>query len=160
MSGVNYSHLKHFIVRPALTLIGMDSLAAINLVTGTALAESGGQYLMQVGGGPALGLWQMEPATERDCWVNFIGYQPDLSTQIQSILAPHSVSNQRTNQLIWNLYYGAIMCRIKYYRSPLPLPTYNDANGLANYHKSVYNSALGAANAENNIPLFEEAINV
>jgi len=57
-------HLRREIIAPALRHIGMWSGAAENLLLGTAAVESRmGTYLRQVGGGPALGIWQVEPVT-------------------------------------------------------------------------------------------------
>ncbi|XQZ98796.1 hypothetical protein ACOZ4Y_02380 [Komagataeibacter rhaeticus] len=65
MNGLDLTQFKLGIVAPALDMIGLGGAAAINLLTGTALAESGLTYVQQNGGGPALGLWQMEPCTAR-----------------------------------------------------------------------------------------------
>ncbi|WP_328286209.1 hypothetical protein [Kozakia baliensis] len=74
MEGVDISQFKHLIVVPTLAALGLGSPSAVNLVTGTALAESRGAYLRQINGGPALGFWQMEPATHDDCWENFLNF--------------------------------------------------------------------------------------
>jgi hypothetical protein len=158
MSGIALSQLKYAVVEPALLAIGLAGTAALNLVTGTALVESGAQYVQQING-PALGLWQMEPATEQDCWTNFLGYNTALAAQVKALLAPYNSVDQRTQQLVSNMLYAAAMCRIKYRRAAPPLPAYNDAAGMADYHKSVYNTALGAANVATNTPLFQQAIN-
>jgi hypothetical protein len=57
MTGLNIPHLKYDVIESTLVALGLASTAALNLVTGTALVESGAQYLVQNGGGPALGLW-------------------------------------------------------------------------------------------------------
>lgn len=160
MTGIDIAQLKYDVVEPALVAIGMASTAALNLVTGTALAESGGVFLKQIGGGPALGLWEMEPATEIDCWANWLDYQPALSAMVKALLWPYNTTAQRTNQLIGNLPYGAAMCRIRYRRAAPPLPAYNDAAGMAAYWKQNYNSALGAGAADvAHATLFKAAIN-
>jgi hypothetical protein len=152
--GVNLKQLKYEVVQPTLIALGLMSTAALNLVTGTALAESGAGYLKQVGGGPALGLWQVEPATEQDIWKNFLAYRHDLCTKLHGLLAPGAT----TPQLVGNLLYGAAICRLKYLRAPEILPAAQDAAGMASFHKRIYNSALGAANPEANAPLFQQAI--
>ncbi len=158
MTGLNLTQLKQLIVKPALTLIGLDTPVAINLVTGTAVVESKVEYLHQVGSGPALGLWQMEPATERDCWTNYLKFNASLMEKVEALLAPYTVVNQRTQQLVWNLYYAASMCRIRYKRSPKALPG-NVAVELANYWKTVYNSNLGAGAVDaSHIAMFRQAI--
>lgn len=42
MSGIDAGQLKHLVVAPALAALGLDGDVAVNLVTGTALAESRG----------------------------------------------------------------------------------------------------------------------
>lgn len=155
MSGLDLSQLKDFIVTPALTVLGAHfcTPAGINLLTGTALVESGCVYVHQLNSGPALGLWQMEPATHDDIWTNFLAYQSALKQSLQTIMS----SDALLTQLVTNLSYACCMARIKYYRSPIALPAANDAAGMAQYHVSIYNAG-GAANATVNTPLFQQAI--
>lgn len=157
MSGLNLAQIKNEIVRPTLDYLGLGGNAAVNLLTGTALAESDTTYLRQIGGGPALGLWQMEPATHDDCWVNFLCFpaQSRLATKLEAMLAPDL---PRQQQLITNLRYACAMARIRFYRVREPLPAADDPAGMSQYHKRWYNSPLGAANALGNIPDFKAAI--
>lgn len=160
MTGLNLAQLKHLIVAPTLTAIGLNSPAAVNLVTGTALVESGAAALSQIGGGPALGLWQMEPFTENDCWGSYLAFQPDLAARVRALMVPAVSAAARTNQLVGNLPYAAAMCRIKYRRAAAPLPAADDAAGLAGYWKAAYNSADGAGLVDAaRIALFQQAIN-
>lgn len=155
MPGINLTDLKYQVVEPALSVIGLNTLAALNLVVGTAVAESSASFLVQSGGGPALGLWQMEPATEQDIWDNFFFYNPTMANQVQSMMAPGAT----TPQLVWNLLYGASMCRVKFWRSPTLLPAYNDASGMANFWKSAYNTSLGIGSVDTaHIAMFQSAI--
>ena len=64
--------LLSMVIRPALTKINLWSSSAEELVLGTAIVESGLTYLKQHGDGPALGLWQIEPATHEDLYTNFV----------------------------------------------------------------------------------------
>lgn len=154
MSGLSIDHLKYDVVEPVLTTLGLMSTSALNLVTGTALVESQCVYLKQLGTGPALGLFQMEPATEQDIWTNYLAYQHDLKAKVQSLLSPGAT----TAQLVGNVPYAAAMCRIKYLRAPDALPSAKDAAGMAAYHKTIYNTAGGAADAETNTPLFQSVV--
>lgn len=113
-------------------------------------------YLAQVGGGPALGLWQMEPATHADIWANFLRYRKDLRRHVISLLAP-GVPALGTGDLgsppgpmalVLNLSYAAAMCRVHYYRSKAPLPEAGDVPGMAARWKAVYNSEAGAGKPE------------
>lgn len=157
MSGLNLTQLKNEIVRPTLDYLGLGGDAAVNLLTGTALAESDATYLRQIGGGPALGLWQMEPATHDDCWANFLRFpaQSRLATKLEAMLAPDL---PRRQQLITNLRYACAMARIRFYRMRDALPAATDAAGLSAYHKVHYNTTQGAADPIANVAFFAEAI--
>lgn len=160
MSGLNLTQLKRLVVEPTLEVLELGGEASVNLVTGTTLVESGGVYLKQVGTGPALGLWQMEPATEQDCWTNFLSFYAPLASKVHLFLAPFSTPNDRTRQLVWNLAYAAAMCRVRYKRASSELPAATDAAGLARYWKQVYNSSLGAGMVDaHHVELFQMAIN-
>ncbi len=75
---LNIKHFREQIIRPVLVRLDMHSEAAENLVLGTAIHESNLTHLVQLGGGPALGFYQMEPATEWDLIKNYIRYKPKL----------------------------------------------------------------------------------
>ena len=55
------SHLREVVIKPALPEIELWSPAAEELVLGTAIVESRLSFIKQLGSGPALGLWQIEP---------------------------------------------------------------------------------------------------
>ena len=50
----------------------MYSPVAENLIMGTAAQESGFTYIKQLGGGPALGMFQVEPATAEDILFRYL----------------------------------------------------------------------------------------
>lgn len=148
---------KYSIIRPALSRVGLSGDAAVNLVAGIGLVESAYKTRIQIDG-PALGFWQMEPTTHDDCWVNFLDYRPFLA---RLVLRVAGVQKPSSDLLLTNDLYAALMCRIRLYRSPVPLPSATDAMGLCAYWKSVYNSELGAGQVDvARIALFQEAINI
>ena len=75
------------IIRPALKIIGLDFRAAEELLLGTALQESRLTYLHQLGGGPALGLFQMEPGTHDDIWTNYLWNRPEFGFYYKPIVS-------------------------------------------------------------------------
>lgn len=155
MTGLNLSQFKARIVLPVVQAMGQGGDAALNLLTGTALVESGLSYLAQLQG-PALGLWQMEPATHDDCWANWLRYQPDMARRILMLCG--LTGSPDAEATVWNLRYACAMARVKYLRAPSALPAANDAAALSAYHKQNYNTALGAANTAHNVGLFQQAI--
>lgn len=164
MNGLNVAQVKEFIIRPTLAQFPLryDTEAAVNLLAGTMLVESGGVYIGQLSNGPGIGVCQMEQATHDDCYLTFLSYSENITLYkaVQSFVSPVSLLNLPLHvEMYGNLYYAFAMCRVKYIRSPDPLPAYNDAAALAAYHKAWYNTALGAADVTKNIPLFQEAIN-
>ncbi|MBS1103507.1 hypothetical protein JK202_10850 [Gluconobacter sp. Dm-62] len=158
MAGLNLSQVRLLIVRPALQALGLWSAAAENLLLGTLMVESGGVWLQQVGGGPALGLWQMEPATHDDCWDNWL-CAPGRSRQATALRQMIGYLNPSASLLVWNLKYAAGMARVRYQRVSEPLPAADDTEGLCSYWKAHYNTASGAgAVDDNHMALFQAAI--
>ncbi|MBF0169316.1 MAG: hypothetical protein HQL45_17000 [Alphaproteobacteria bacterium] len=147
MPGINPIQLRDTVIVPTLDYLGLSSPVAVNLVLGTAIQESGcGTYLRQLGQGPAMGIFQMEPATENDIWANYLRYKLDLSERLQALLA---VMPARTAQLATNLAYAAAMCRVHYLRQPDPLPKdANDIEALGRYWKRFYNTSMGKGTAD------------
>lgn len=139
---IDIGQLREFVIRPALERINLWSATAEDLVLGTGIVESGYQYLHQIGG-PALGFWQMEPATHDDCWTNFISFRPGIEKAMLGMYKAATATIE-PEFMIRDLHYAAAMCRIKYYRSPLQLPANGDVSGYARMWKQVYNSAAGA----------------
>lgn len=108
------------------------SFSAVELLMGTAAVESQlGTYLRQVGGGPALGVMQMEPATFRWLRDRYDDEFPRLK-------------GREAAELEWDLGLSILSARLRYWADPAPLPAWNDLSGLARTWKRVYNSALGA----------------
>lgn len=128
-------------VVPALDALalGGDRRAAERLVLATACAESNLSALEQHGNGPARGLWQIEPATHRDLWINFLDFRDWLADRVYPIRA---LAPDLDDQLAVNLVYGAAICRLIYYRRPEPLPP-GEAGACARYWKAHYNTELG-----------------
>jgi hypothetical protein len=121
-------------------------------VLGTALVESKAEYLQQIQG-PALGLWQMEPATHDDIWANYLKYQHSLGILVTQLTTGAALT-EGALELVGNLYYGAAMCRVHYRRVAEALPHERDAPGMASYWKRFYNTAKGAGTVEKATPRF------
>lgn len=130
------------VVRPTLNVLNMGGEVAEALILGTAAQESGFRYLHQLGQGPALGLWQMEPATERDLWSTYLDFRLPLAAKVRALLAPWP---DRTEQLVTNLAYACAMARLRFWRARAPLPDHLDLEELAEIYKTHYNTAGGAA---------------
>lgn len=146
--------LREMIVRPTLVRLGMYSHAAENLVVGTAVQESHIDYVKQLGRGPALGIYQMEPATHDDIWENYLRFSPGLAAKMTELLAPWP---EKQYQLVTNLAYATGMCRLQYRRRPEPLPPASDLRALGAYYKRWYNTPAGAATVDEFVANYRRA---
>ena len=144
---VNANHLRNYVVKVALDHIGLYSKAAENLIMGTGAQESHLSYLKQIKG-PAVGLFQMEPATYKDIWDNYLAHKPELADLLRSLAGVKPGQIPHVNMMMGNLYYAAAMCRVYYLRKPEPLPDADDVDGMAAYWKKYYNTHLGKGTEE------------
>jgi hypothetical protein len=134
------------IIQPACEAIGAWSEAAGQLLLGTAIQESGLVHRRQLGDGPALGLFQMEPATHHDCWVNYLVYRPDLAHKVLVVGSLTEPSD--AEWLVGHDEYAAAMARVRYLRIDAKLPTVNDISAMADYWSKWYNTRDDAAKAQ------------
>src|SRR5215469_16757830 len=145
-------------IRPALTAIGLWSAAAEELVLGTAIHESGGfKYRQQLGGGPALGYFQMEPATHDDIWTNYLAYHADLAEKVTSLLS--SPDADKLAELRNNDRYGSAMARLRYARVSEALPAEGQLAEQAQYWKRYYNTPLGSGTVDEYILDWNSMVN-
>lgn len=159
---INKEQLRELIIRPTLKHLNLWSVEAEDLLMGTAAQESHlGTYVKQVGGGPALGIFQMEPNTHDDIWGSYLKYKRSIANLVED--ESSSINHQynesdgdsvASNELIGNLRYAAAMARVHYLRVPesLPskseLPAHNYVHELASYWKAYYNTPRGAGTIE------------
>lgn len=154
---MNPTHLRELVIRPTLQHLQLGGAAAEDLLLGTAAQESGlGASLKQLGKGPALGIYQTEPATHDDIWANFLRYRGDLRDRVIALLAhvnlglPLPVTSQDSlaHQLVWNVAYATAIARLVYLRDPAPLPAAGDVVAMAATWKRVYNTEGGAGTVD------------
>jgi hypothetical protein len=133
----------------------LDSPGAVNLLLGTAAQESGfGTYLAQIRG-PALGVFQMEPATETDIWSNWLAYRSHIKNRLKAVTGVKCPSRAH---LHGNLLYQIVMARLHYLRCPAPLPAADDIAGMADYWKQHYNTPLGRGTVEEFISNYQRHV--
>ena len=154
------------VICPVLAFLGdpYDTLAAEELLLGTALQESKLRSVLQYPRGPALGLFQMEPATHDDIYENWLPYRetdedpPHWKEMLRSHLiflgqppmfeGPDDRVPPFAEELACNAYYACAMARAHYYRVPAALPDAGDLEGQAHYWKNYYNTAAGSGTVE------------
>ena len=131
--------LRECVIRPVLQALELHSAEAEDLLMMTAAQESKlGFHLVQING-PALGIYQIEPATHRDI-LRYLSRRTDLAHKVGSFAVKGS-----DDELTWNLAYATAIARIKYYMVPTPIPS--TVEGQAAYYKKYYNTPLGKATA-------------
>lgn len=140
---INAQQLRDYVIRPTLDQFNFWSPNAEKLLLGTCAQESAmGTYIHQITG-PACGIFQMEPATHDDIVTNFLPANPQIKKQILDKWGSIDSRN-----LIINLAYAALFCRILYWRVHTALPDATDIRGLANYWKQYYNTPKGKGTPE------------
>jgi hypothetical protein len=109
----------------------LSSPSAVELLLGTAAQESRfGTFLRQLGGGPAIGPFQMEPNT-----FNWLKGQYG---------EKYGFEGRKAEDMEWDLRLAILLARLRYRVVKAPLPGADDLRGLAGYWKQWYNTFQGA----------------
>lgn len=143
---INPNDLLEYVIKPSLDLLKpfdlrIASTAAEHQILGTAAVESKMGYHLQQVSGPAMGIYQIEMPTHNDV-LRYAMKKPVLAHIIDRVKSPFA-RNCDTLNLRCNLIYSTIICRLKYWMQPEPLPAHDDIEGMAAYWKKHYNSQLG-----------------
>ena len=118
---------------------------AVELLMMTAAHESRMGTFLEQRGGPALGIFQMEPATLKDLYENYIAYRVRLYDLARSFEVKPLTREQN---LMVNLPFMIVTARLHFYRDKEPLPSLHDIDAMARYYKRVWNTDKGAATPE------------
>lgn len=130
------------IIEKTLKKINLYSDEAHALILATGQVESRYKYLKQIKG-PALGFFQMEPATMRDILDNYVAYRSKYKNALLELGLDY---NNLEFCLMTNIAIQVALCRLHYRRVPSPLP--KTLKEMAVYWKSYYNSHLGKGTVE------------
>lgn len=126
------------LIQNTLEPIGWWTQDVEELLILTAAAESNmGEYLYQAPG-PARGIFQMEPATEKDIWENYLKFKPYITAHFEGV--------QR--DLAGNLIYQIMIARVHYMRDKGSIPKAEQPMEIAKYYKRVWNTIAGKGSAE------------
>ena len=135
------------IVEYALYKVDSYSDDALALVVRTGMAESGYRALKGYGeGNPAIGFWQIEPATMNDMITNYIHYRSHYKKNLISL--GMNFKKDTIMSVMSNLAVQAALCRLHYRRDKDPLPSWDNLEGQASYWKRVYNTVEGRGTVE------------
>lgn len=112
-----------------------DLDAEITLALMCAAHESHmGSFLKQVKG-PALGMYQMEPRTHDDIWVNGVHDRPDIRGWLYSWAVEGGV--HKSEEMSWNHRYATAMFRAHFLRFKEGIP--KSLEDQAKYLKKYWN---------------------
>jgi hypothetical protein len=140
---------REAIIKPALQDIHLFSAEAMELLVFTCATESNGGTYIRQNKGPALGIYQMEPATYNDIWQNYINLNPKLAMILSTSFDCGRMPSE--DRLIYDLRFATVMARLHYARVKEPIPWFDDINAIWEYYKKYYNTAGGAAEKINSI---------
>lgn len=152
--GFYLPHFRDYIIKPVLKRISPVipySLSAENLLLGTCAKESDfGKYLVQLEKGPAVSVYQIEPETYLDLFINTLSFNKEQMNLVKDFVGNKLPSNgiPPTDTMVYNLHYATLIARLIYYRAPKALPAEDDIEGLAKYYKIYFNSIAGKATEE------------
>jgi hypothetical protein len=142
------------LIQSTLKPLGLWTDSAEELLMATCAQESHlGVYRRQIHG-PALGIFQMEPATFHDITSNFLPRHPQLEQQIVALAHDYTSS-----EMINNDPFAIAMARVLYLRVPHPLPSATNLEGLFQYYKTYWNSMLGAATHDEFVTNYKMYVN-
>lgn len=159
------SVLKNKVIIPTLDELGLLSQSAINLLLGTCAVESNlGRFDRQVGGGPALGIFQVEPPTNKLVLDWLLRNKPDLFEIVIDIRGKTHVTGGIVTPdinkaaLQYNDHYSCAIARCLYLSIPSPLPASDDVLGMAHYWKNHYNSPQGKGTVEDFVEKYKRLV--
>lgn len=138
--------LRAYVIEPVLAHLGAAyaTEAAVRLLLGTAAAESNmGQYLNQIGRGPAASIYQIERPTYEWTLTTVMQRWPDLHRRALEFCLPVGCPDDFV-EMKGNLYWATAVCRLVYWWRPDPLPAPDDVAGMSSYWKRHYNTEAGA----------------
>jgi hypothetical protein len=152
----NIIQFRDLIIKSSLNDLLLYSKEAEELIVFTCATESlGGTYLSQVGG-PALGIYQMEPVTYNDIWQSYISQNPRIMLRLVSAFNCNRMPPEEL--LIYDLRFATAMTRLFYARIKEPLPSADDVEAIWDYYKQYYNTYKGEAAKDISIKRYRDFV--
>ncbi len=147
--GIKPSHVKR-VVESTLLYIGVpkkDIPKWTELLLITSQVESDMGYLLTQVRGPAQGIFQLEPATEKWIWTWLKKNNPELGERIKKLRCEAHLGIHETQ---YNMSYAVAMAYMEYHWrgvSPVGKSTFE----MLRLHKKHYNTDLGKASVSNSL---------
>jgi len=138
------------LVNETLTGVDLYSEKAEELLLLTIAVESDfGNLIGQIGGGPALGICQMEPATHDDIMFRWLNKPTRSALKSRVIDYCRLIAGPISPDVMrYNLKYAILLARLKYLACDDRLPDKDNLQSLAQYWKDNYNTKLGDGTVE------------
>ena len=128
------------IIEWTLNKMNMYSDDAAAMIYRTGMVETGYKHLKQMGSGPAIGFFQIEPATMNDVMDNYVEYRPQIKTDLYALGFDEKDSVIR---VMGSIVLQVAFCRLCYRRDSKAIPSLENMEAQAKYWKRVYNTKLG-----------------
>ena len=149
------TQFRYDIVVPTLNAIQIRSDCIVELLVFTCAVESaGGTYLKQMNG-TALGIYQLEPASYTDLWVNYIMRKPDIINLLSLNLNINRMPDPL--DLITDLKLATI-CTVLFYKHRKANLITQDEDTLWTVYKEFYNTEKGKAAKDASIKAYRKFI--
>lgn len=151
----NITQFRENIVNPVLHDLQMYTKEMAELIVFTCAVESnGGTYVKQIKG-PALGIYQVEPSTFTDIWVNFIIRNPYIVNLLTLNFAVHRMP--APIEVVTDLRLATAFCALHYKRYKVQ-PESIEPNVLWEPYKQYYNTIKGKSEKTKSIKAYQAFI--
>ena len=140
---IPYTNLKK-LIEYAVTANNPNTVEWLCMIA--AHESKSGKYLVQLGGGTARGICQVEIRTERDNWENYLRYKKHVTKFIgetSGVVQPSEMC--LTYNHIYNIQMAWVWLQRQLLVHKLAWPT--DPVTMARYAKKLYNTEQGSATA-------------
>ena len=152
---LNINQFREEIVLPALHGLQLYTKELAELLVFTCAVESaGGTYVKQLHG-PAVGIFQIEPASFTDLWVNYIVRKPNILNLLTLNFGVHKMP--QPSELITDLKLAAAICGL-FYMHRTKIPTSMVAEDLWELYKKYYNTESGKAEKDASLKAYAKFI--
>lgn len=150
---MNKQQFTKYVIEPVLRSMGLYSEEAVRLLLMIMAHESRKGYYIKQTVGPAVGVYQMEPATHDDIY-RFLSMRgkEHLVSNFEVYQASFS---DGASEMAGNMYYATAMARAFFLRFPESLPKGSDEE-LAKYAKRRWNTSAGKATWQDYLKAYQE----
>ncbi len=134
--GICSLELRRYVITPTLNRLDVCSVAAENLLLGTASAQSGLGY--HLGDHSHIGIYGIQATTHRELWDTYLAFDEDLASKVRGLASQREFLKNPDIELATNLSYATAIAWMLYKRADITLPHENDITGLARCWLTVF----------------------